>query len=141
MEQETETDVGSFEIMMMDGDEINENDPVFDPIKFVVTRVTRTFQELLTTYWTDTPCTNPTCEQEAQHNHKIFDPRVKPKEEVVTIRVTLCQDFSCRHAPTLHSHEGVGYGEIENISLPPEVARHVYGTEHSIMHDIEPKNE
>jgi hypothetical protein len=66
------------------------------------------FVRLLTNLWTRVDCTDPDCQQDAQHEHDAYDPEAIPKEHAKTFKVMFCQKTDCpdKEKSEFHAHQG-----------------------------------
>lgn len=120
------------DIMMIDSFEGPEKS---DPIKFVITKTTKTYIWFTTAFWKPTKCRQNGCLNGASHYHPEYDPDTKEKDQVLVLAKKWCIDMACGHAPAVHAHVTSG----DTIEPPIEVLLHVFGSKDATMNDV-PKN-
>lgn len=132
--QEYNLDKEMGELMIMDTSDDEEEDPV----KFIVVKMTKRHHYISTPYWELTLCDRPDCPQDAQHYHTTYNPSIKPKKPR-KVRLTVCTDRDCPHAPALHVHQG-NDRIWADIQMPREAVMQTYGRANADMSDL-PKND
>ena len=92
---------------------------------------------LRTNRWFQDWCKDPTCEQEAQHRHKYFNPNGLEKGEYTESVWSICHSKDCRVSPNPHAHQKCMIRNKQTLPLSyfkrlprqdtPEVERHAKG--------------
>jgi Retrotransposon gag protein/Zinc knuckle len=89
--------------------------------------VTANSVKMRTNLWKRIVCEDAFCTQEAQHQHRVYDPEVQPKVVDSTLTIILCQDEDCpyKDQSEKHSHQGGNHqeesGDIVRLDEEAEV--------------------
>lgn len=76
-----------------------------------------------TRHWKDVWCTDHECPQDAQHQHRVYDPE-EPKRSERTLTIRLCDNHECLQGGNKHAHQGSGVRtDSEKIDMDQEQQR------------------
>ena len=75
-------------------------------VKFITTRATQDYVNIVTNYWWAQWCNDDNCDEEGEHGHPIFNPRTKPREYVRWIRLNFCKEPTCKNATRVYTYQG-----------------------------------
>ena len=121
----------------LEQDDSSDGDPMEDPYglpeartydevterkSYLVTGIDVTSLLVTTNRWRYAWCTPEPCEQEAQHTHVLFDPTARPKANLRTFRVKICQKSECGQSMHLHYPWGTSRSVLR---VPPNIQRQI----------------
>ena len=87
-----------------ENEESDSDEWELEPVKFIAIGATQDYINIVTNYWRAQWCNDDNCDEEGEHGHPVFDPRIKPREYVRRIRLNFCKEPTCKNATRVYTH-------------------------------------